>query len=443
MLCVEDYLIEKQEAKKAYLMKIANLAIIALTIGLLVFYIAIRNWQTACLELAILIIGLLSTWYCVHKNFKSVIYVSIPLFFAAIFFTCIFFDVPNEVVPRAVHNYLLPLAVYSFVLTQDKGGHLKYAMPILILLTYLVLACTKIGVNLSGLDNETRLITLWVHNFVAISVLCISVFIVRSEHNIRVALELELSKAILKKELEVYLQPQVDATGTTIGAEALVRWEHPIFGTIMPDTFIATAEQTDLILHLGRHVLETACNQLARWAKDASTAHLTLSVNLSVKQFQDPELVQNIAILLENTEINPQKLKLEVTESVFVNDLEVVSRKMTQLKALGIRFSLDDFGTGYSSLTYLRYLPLSELKIDKSFIKEVLSNSRDAAIAKMIISLAKELNVAVIAEGVETAAQRLFLIEHGCLNFQGYLYSRPLPAARFNEFVISQLNNSQ
>lgn len=115
---------------------------------------------------------------------------------------------------------------------------------------------------------------------------------------------------------------------------------------------------------------------------------------------------------------------------------------MTQLKALGIRFSLDDFGTGNSSLTYLRYLPLSELKIDKSFIKEVLSNSRDAAIAKMIISLAKELNVAVIAEGVETAAQRLFLIEHGCLNFQGYLYSRPLPAARFNEFVISQLNNS-
>ncbi len=115
---------------------------------------------------------------------------------------------------------------------------------------------------------------------------------------------------------------------------------------------------------------------------------------------------------------------------------------MTQLKALGIRFSLDDFGTGYSSLTYLRYLPLSELKIDKSFIKEVLSNSRDAAIAKMIISLAKELNVAVIAEGVETAVQRLFLIEHGCLNFQGYLYSRPLPAARFNEFVISQLNNS-
>lgn len=441
MLRVEDYLIEKQEAKTAYLMKIANLVIIAISAGLLVFYIAIKSWGIASIELALLIVGLLSTWYCTQKNFKAVTYISIPLFFIVICFKCLFFDVPNATVPRAVHNYLLPLAVYAFILTQDKSRYLKYVMPVSILLTYLVLGCTKLGFNSSILDNETRLIMVWIHNTVAVSVLCISVFIVRSEHNIRVALELELSKAILKRELEVYFQPQVDATGTTIGAEALVRWEHPIFGTIMPDTFIATAEQTDLILHLGRQVLEAACNQLASWAKDANTAHLTLSVNLSVKQFQDPALVQNIAVLLEDTEINPQKLKLEVTESVFVNDLEVVSKKMTQLKALGIKFSLDDFGTGYSSLTYLRYLPLSELKIDKSFIKDVLSNTRDAAIAKMIISLAKELNVAVIAEGVETAAQRIFLIEHGCLNFQGYLYSRPLPAARFNEFVINQSNN--
>lgn len=438
MIRVEDYLIEKQEAKKAYLMKIANFVIIALSAGLLVFYLAINNWQTACLEFAILLIGLLSTWYCLHKNFKAVTYISIPLFYITICFTCLFFDVPTAEVPRSVHHYLLPLAVYAFVLTKEKTSYLKFAMPMLILITYLVLACTKLGIDLSGLDNETKLMTLWLHNLVALSVLCISVFIAQSEHNIRLALELELSKAILNKELQVFLQPQVDATGKTVGAEALVRWEHPIFGTIMPDTFITTAEQTDLILHLGRQVLETACNQLANWAKDANTAHLTLSVNLSVKQFQDVNLVQNIAMLIEDTEINPHKLKLEVTESIFVTNLDDVVKKMNQLKELGIRFSLDDFGTGYSSLTYLRRLPLSELKIDKSFIKDVLSNMRDAAIAKMIISLASELNIAVTAEGVETAAQRQFLIENGCLNFQGYLYSAPLTVARFNEFMINQ-----
>ncbi|HEY3299747.1 MAG TPA: hypothetical protein VGJ90_03155 [Methylophilaceae bacterium] len=175
---IEDYLIEKQETQIANLMKIANLVIIIVSACFLGFYIAIKSWEIASLELAMLMIGLLSTWYCIQKNFRSVAFISIPLFYIVICYKCTFFDVPNAVAPRSVHNYLLPLAVYAFILTQDTGRYLKYVMPVSILLTYLIFACTKLGFDLSTLDSQTRLMMGWIHNSIAVSVLCISVFLV-------------------------------------------------------------------------------------------------------------------------------------------------------------------------------------------------------------------------------------------------------------------------
>jgi EAL domain-containing protein (putative c-di-GMP-specific phosphodiesterase class I) len=302
----------------------------------------------------------------------------------------------------------------------------------------LLFACTNFGINISGMTNAHRLAHVWLTNSVALVMLSLVALIMQSNFKVRHTLELELSKALLRNELKLYFQPQVNVHGATLGAEALARWHHPTLGSIAPDVFIPLAENSDLILHFGQHVLSVACNQLAMWGRSAATAHLTLSVNISVKQFQRAEFVQLITSLINKTEIDAHKLQLEITESIFAQDLEAILDKMAQLKAYGIRFSLDDFGTGYSSLSYIKNLPLDELKIDKSFVKDMLTSVSNATITKMIILLAHELQIAIIAEGVETTEQRQFLIDNGCHTFQGYLYSRPLTIDEFNAFVLGK-----
>lgn len=204
---------------------------------------------------------------------------------------------------------------------------------------------------------------------------------------------------------------------------------------VFPNDFIGLAEETGLILPLGHWVLETACVQMAAWADRPETAHLTLAVNVSAQQLHQADFIEQVQSILERTGADPRKLKLELTESMLLTEAEETIAKMTALKAKGIGFALDDFGTGYSSLSYLKRLPLEKLKIDRSFVRDVLTDPNDAAIAKTIVALAKSLGLAVIAEGVETEAQREFLAQHGCPAYQGYLYSRPLPLREFEAFV--------
>ncbi|MEO6854001.1 MAG: EAL domain-containing protein, partial [Rhodoferax sp.] len=219
------------------------------------------------------------------------------------------------------------------------------------------------------------------------------------------------------------------------GVEALVRWQHPERGMVPPAEFIPLAEDTGLILPLGLWVLETACAQLALWARQRALAHLTMAVNVSPRQFQQSDFVDQVLAVLARTGARPQRLKLELTESMLVDDIEGVITKMDALKAVGVGFSLDDFGTGYSSLSYLKLLPLDQLKIDQGFVRDILTDPNDAAIAKMVIALGDSLGLAVMAEGVETEAQRLFLAHQGCHAYQGYLFSCPLPIAEFEAFV--------
>lgn len=251
----------------------------------------------------------------------------------------------------------------------------------------------------------------------------------------RALLEADLREALVQQQFRLYYQPQVLGEGHITGAEALVRWLHPQRGIVPPTVFISLAEETGLILPLGQWVLETACAQLAVWATCPASAHLSLSVNVSVKQMQQDSFVERVLAVLGRTGINPSRLKLELTESVLVVDVEKTISKMAVLKSHGVGFSLDDFGTGYSSLTYLKRLPLDQLKIDKGFVRDVLIDSNDAAIAKMVIALADSLGLAVIAEGVETEAQRAFLAHLGCLAYQGYLMSCPLPIAGFDALM--------
>jgi len=248
--------------------------------------------------------------------------------------------------------------------------------------------------------------------------------------NARAAMEGDLRQAIKTDDFELYYQAQVDH-GILIGAEALVRWRHPNRGLLAPGEFIPLAEQTGLIVSLGDWVLEAACKQLAEWATGRNAAHLTLAVNISGRQLLDPDFVHRVLTTLERTGANPRNLKLELTESMFVDDLEDVVAKMTELKARGLRFSLDDFGMGYSSLAYLRRLPLDQLKIDQEFVRDILIDSSSSAIAQSIISLSRAMGLSVIAEGVETEGQRDFLARLGCHSFQGFLFSGPLPVEEF------------
>jgi diguanylate cyclase (GGDEF)-like protein/PAS domain S-box-containing protein len=250
----------------------------------------------------------------------------------------------------------------------------------------------------------------------------------------RAALEHDLRLALGTNQFQLYYQPQM-IQNQLVGVEALVRWQHPQRGMVSPAEFIPLAEDTGLILPLGQWVLTTACHQLKAWADQTHLQHLTIAVNVSARQFHQPDFVDQVLAALTTTAADPQRLKLELTESLLVENVETVVTKMTSLKAHGIGFSLDDFGTGYSSLSYLKRLPLDQLKIDQSFVRDVLTDPSDASIARTIIALAKNLGLGVIAEGVETAAQRDFLASSGCLAYQGYLFSRPLPAAEFEDYA--------
>ncbi len=257
----------------------------------------------------------------------------------------------------------------------------------------------------------------------------------QSAVNSRAALETDLREAIWREQFVLHYQVQVNAAGSAIGAEVLVRWQHPIRGMVSPAAFIPLAEESGLILPLGHWVLETACRQLAEWAKHPATASLTLAVNISARQFKLPTIVEEILAILDSTGAKPQQLKLELTESMLLKDADETIEKMAALKLHGIGFSLDDFGTGYSSLSYLKRLPLDQLKIDQSFVRDVLTDPNDAAIARTVVALGHSLGLSVIAEGVETEAQRQFLAANHCLAYQGYLFGRPLPIEAFEEYL--------
>ncbi len=254
----------------------------------------------------------------------------------------------------------------------------------------------------------------------------------------RAALEIDLRLALARGEFYLHYQPQVGADDRVIGAEALLRWSHPQRGGVSPGEFIPVAEQSGLIVDMGEWVLQSACAQLARWAAQAHMAPLTLAINVSVHQFRQTDFVDKVRLALQAHGTAPERLKLEITESMFASDLENIIDKMNRLKSYGVGFSLDDFGTGYSSLSYLRRLPLDQLKIDQSFVRDVLADPNDAAIAHTIVALGQTLGLAVIAEGVETQGQRDFLALHGCGLCQGYLISRPLPIDGFESFVYAR-----
>ena len=253
--------------------------------------------------------------------------------------------------------------------------------------------------------------------------------------NTRAAIEGELHKALENQQFHLYYQIQVDGSHRPLGAEVLIRWIHPERGLVSPVQFIPLAEETGLILPIGQWVMETACIQLKAWEQDALTRDLVLAVNVSAHQFRQANFVAQVQAAVQHYAINPKLLKLELTESLLLENVEDTIATMNALNEIGIRFSLDDFGTGYSSLQYLKRLPLHQLKIDQSFVRDLASDNGDKAIVQTIIAMAHGLNLDVIAEGVETEEQRQLLLGMGCTHYQGYLYSKPVPVEQFEALL--------
>jgi predicted signal transduction protein with EAL and GGDEF domain len=258
----------------------------------------------------------------------------------------------------------------------------------------------------------------------------------------RIFLESSLRRALAEDQLAVYYQPQYDtASGRLIGVEALVRWLHPEMGMVSPSRFIPLAEDTGLIIALGEQVLRTACRQMASWNQQGIRPH-RLAVNLSVKQISSTELIPTIKAILHDTECPSEWLEFEVTEGFLMKDPEASVSILQQLRDLGAELAVDDFGTGYSSLAYLKRFPLTRLKIDRSFIHDVPDDIDDVAITRAIIAMAKNLNLKVLAEGVESEEQRNFLITEGCSDAQGFYFGRPLSSAETTELLQRQASSN-
>jgi diguanylate cyclase (GGDEF)-like protein/PAS domain S-box-containing protein len=253
--------------------------------------------------------------------------------------------------------------------------------------------------------------------------------------NARAAMEHQMLGALTLQQFHLLYQVQVDSLNRPQGAEVLIRWQHPEYGQLSPNAFIALAEETGMIVHIGQWVLETACTQLKRWQNDPKRRDLILSINVSAKQFRQTNFAEQVITTVQKHGISPTLLKIELTESMQVDDIEATIATMKKLKDFGIEFSLDDFGTGYSSLQYLKRLPLNQLKIDRSFVSDISENSNDLAIVCTIIAMAQTLKLNVIAEGVESEQQKQLLIANGCSHFQGHLFSKPLPIEKFEDLL--------
>jgi len=264
--------------------------------------------------------------------------------------------------------------------------------------------------------------------------LCVYDTKIQADITARETLENDLRSALTNDEFVLFYQAQFQHN-KIIGAEALIRWQHPTRGLILPDHFIPLSESTGLIIPIGNWALHEACTQLKTWSHQESTKDLKLAVNISIRQFQQTHFVDQVIEAITNYKINPQNLKLELTESLFLGDLDSAIFKMNKLRKIGVHFSMDDFGTGYSSLSNLKKLPIEQVKIDKSFVRDISSNPDDAVIVQTIIAMTQHMGMSVIAEGVESDLQRVFLEENDCACFQGYLFSKPVPLDQFEALL--------
>lgn len=345
---------------------------------------------------------------------------------------CLVFDVPNGDLPRVSHLFLLPLALVGFINFKSNRSPVQAGLVGLYLFCFVGLTSTNYALPFAQpIPDDVRTYGVWINSLIATGLSAICVYALQVEMERTDRLSRSLRDALWNEEFRLHYQPQVDLNGRRIGAEALLRWTPAGGKPVSPAEFIPAAEQAGLMGRIGYWVLQSAMKTLAEWAKHEQTRLLTLSVNVSASQFLEDGFERSVLSLIETFGVDPTRLKIELTESVMVANPELVTAKMHVLRAVGIGMALDDFGTGYSSLGYLRQLPLTQLKIDRSFVQSMTENKRSAALVRSIVQMGLDLELDVLAEGVETREQVAFLTQNGCQAYQGFLFGRPMPLEDF------------
>jgi EAL domain-containing protein (putative c-di-GMP-specific phosphodiesterase class I) len=394
------------------------------------------SWLMFLLDIVLVLAGL--TVLQLRRKDK-VRLAGIVLYTVTFVLLCIFsvwLDIPSAVAPRSIHTYFLPLAISAYLVFYDDSAFLRHTVLVLCCVAFLFFDSSNFGIMTPSVVPEfIRVYGVWANNATAIVLMLVMISIMQADLRVRDGLEAEFRDAVAQGELVLHYQAQADVAGRFVGAEALMRWRHPVRGLIPPDVFIPMAERSGLIFPAGNWAIRTACLQLVQWQGHPLFEGLSVSVNVSAAQLRRDDFVANVLRIIEETAVPVTRLKLELTESTLIHDVDSVIAKMAALKSRGVGFSLDDFGTGYSSLSHLKRLPLDQLKIDIAFVRDVLTDPSAAAIAQTIIHLGQSLGLQVIAEGVETSGQQQFLMDSECKTFQGYLIGRPMPALEFEALV--------
>jgi EAL domain-containing protein (putative c-di-GMP-specific phosphodiesterase class I) len=427
----------KHLRRVALLLTVCGWLTATMTLGWTLCLLKLASWQAALIPAPGVAAGLLAVWFASRGRPYIGGTIECVALYTMVCLTSLFLDQTTDQMPRTTHLFLVPLATGTYMGLRGAPKLWRHGIVAFIFLTFVVLACTSLGGQPAhNLPDELRIIGGKVNTVAAAVAMYLAMHIMQADVEARNAYESDLREAVRTGQLAVHYQPQVDQGGRMLGAEALLRWPHPRRGMISPGEFIPLAEKSGLILPMGEWVLDTACAHLAELANHPDTAHLTISVNISVHQIRQPDFVVQAMAAIERHKVDPQRLKMELTESVFARDMDDLITKMKALKQYGVSFSLDDFGTGYSSLSYLKRLPLDQLKIDQAFVRDLLTQPRDLAIAKTIVDLGTTLNMAVMAEGVETREQHQILEAMGCRQFQGYLFGKPMPMEALREHLL-------
>ena len=383
--------------------------------------------------------GLLVQWLAQRPDYR--LHASCLLFssmLACIALSCCFFDLPAPDYPRTAHLYFLPLAVVAFLLFEEQRQGLGLALGGLCLLLFLVFASTGLGWRTEWAQSpEVMRWSVWLNGFAAMGGLALALAAAQLKLREHGPLVLDLRKALTRGELRVLLQAQVNRDGETVGAEALLRWQHPRLGLLSANEFIDQAERSGLIVPIGNWVLREACELLASWRADPDLRRLTLAINISAAQLHRPDFVAQVHEALLHHGAPPRALLLEINESLLAGEAAAAVEKLHALAALGIACSLGEFGSRISSLSQLQQLPLSDLKMHAAFVRELDTNPRSASITEAVLSLGRQLNLRVVAEGVETQAQWTLLCSQGCEYFQGHLFGPPLAARDFSAHLLT------
>ena len=394
------------------------------------------RWDLVGLEVVLLVTAGAVAWLTHHRRTRLAWGLVLVIGYVTLCLFAMFFDGHDGVSPRTSHLYFLVLTLASMLVFRNESPLLRWSTVAVLMATFVVFASSNWPHSSElFIPPPIRLVGAWINTATAMMGLIALVHIMLSEGMPANSLERDIDQGLSRGEFFLLYQPQVQADGSVIGAEALLRWRHPKFGLVSPADFIPVAEQSGQILPVGTWVLSTAGQTLAHWLQVPALARLTLSVNVSARQFLQADFVDQVAAVVHEFGLNPSRLKLELTESTLIHDMNDIVQKMQQLRALGVGCALDDFGTGFSSLGYLKKLPLDQLKIDQTFVRDVLTDPSDAAIARTVLQLGESLGLSVIAEGVETPGQRDFLLENHCRFFQGYLFSRPLSLVDFETYA--------